>query len=392
MVRRHARGDDRDMTQAPHDTAPGGGGPRVPPAQMRDLHRLRRSATDRRIAGVAGGIGRHLDIDPTIIRVLLVVLVFFGGTGALVYGAVWLLVPEDGKDRAPVHLGEETRTVVLLVSLAVAGLLLLGNGWWWGFDTGWPPPVIPLVVIGLLVWLVLRGRRGSAQAPQPPASGHAPAASPQASAPPYPPPQPPPAPRPPRPRALFGLTMGAVLLALGVLAVVEVTGTDLPLAVYPAAALAVVGVALVAGAFVGRSTGLVVTGLLGTVLLAMAVWSPHPRFDDLHVSPLRAERIQDSYTSTAGLIDLDLTDVQNTAALDGRTLDLSLRAGEVRVLVPRDVDVDVTSSAQGGQLDILGRVVNGRDVVNDRSTPDTVAPDLHIDVDMGFGQVRVSRP
>jgi phage shock protein PspC (stress-responsive transcriptional regulator) len=433
MVRGSARSHDRDMTQTPHDTAgPGGQGPRVPPAQMRELNRLRRSTTDRRIAGVAGGIARHLDIDPTIVRVLLVVLIFFGGAGALVYGAVWLFVPEDGKDEAAIHIGEETRTVVLVVALVLAGLLLLGNGWWWGFDSGWPPPVIPLVVVGLVVWLVLRNRGrhggggggGGTPSQQPPTSGYVPAAAatpgpaatagpatygtgpygthhaatdtpPTGQAPSAAPPlsAPPPWPsQPPKPRALFGLTMAVVLLAMGGFAVAEAAGTDLPWAAYPAAALAVIGVALLVGAFAGRSTGLVFTGLLATLLLAMAVWSPHPRFGDVRLHPVRAAFVQDSYTRTAGLIDLDLTALQDTAALDGRTLDLSMRAGEVRLLVPRDVDVVVTSSAQGGQLDVLGQVVQGRDIVNNRSTPNSAAPDLHVNVDMGFGQVRVSRP
>ena len=427
---------------------------------MRELNRLRRSTTDRKIAGVAGGIGRHLDLDPTIIRVLLVVLIFFGGAGALIYGAIWLFVPEDGKDRAPIHIGEETRTVVLVAALVVAGLLLIGNGWWWGFGNGWPPPIIPLAVVGLVVWLVLRNRGqrgdqrvgpGGATPPQQtPGSGYMPAAAPSAapatygtgshertddsgtygtatsdtgtddsaitstetsalpaappaqapavpppaSALPYVPPQPPQAPKPPkapRPRALFGLTMGVLLLALGLVAVVEVAGTNLPWAVYPATALGVIGVALLVGAFVGRSTGLVFTGILAALVLAVAVWSPNPRFGDIHVHPVRAEAVQASYSRTAGLIVVDLTDVQNTGALDGRTLDLNMRAGEVVVRVPERLDVAVTSRADAGQLNILGDVVQGRDVVNNQSTPQTAAPDLHINVDMGFGQVRVSR-
>src|SRR4051794_16273430 len=39
-------------------------GPRVDRDQVRDLGRLRRSTTDRKVAGVAGGLGRHLDVDP----------------------------------------------------------------------------------------------------------------------------------------------------------------------------------------------------------------------------------------------------------------------------------------------------------------------------------------
>ena len=60
-------------------------GPRVSRDEMKDLGRLRRSVTDRHVAGVAGGIARHLDIDAIIVRVALVVGVFFGGAGLLLY-------------------------------------------------------------------------------------------------------------------------------------------------------------------------------------------------------------------------------------------------------------------------------------------------------------------
>jgi phage shock protein PspC (stress-responsive transcriptional regulator) len=394
MVYASVAADHRDMTQTPHDTAgPGGEGPRVPPAQMRDLNRLRRSTTDRRIAGVAGGIARHLDIDPTIVRVLLVVLVFFGGAGLLVYGAVWLLVPEDDSDHAPIRTSGETRTIALVVTLVVAALLLLGDGWWLGFGNGWPPPLLPLLVVGLVLWLVLRARGPRGEQKPPPGTTYAPpSAPPAAGALSYLPPEPPPATRAPRARGLFGITMAFVLLALGTVAVVEVAGTALPWAAYPATALGVIGLALLAGAFVGRSTGLVFSGLVAALVLAAAVWAPDPRFGDVRVHPARAELVHDSYSRTAGLIDLDLTDVRNPAALDGRVLDLDMRAGEVFVELPRGVDLDVTSHAQGGRLNILGRVVEGRDVVNNRSTPDTTAPDLRLDVDMGFGHVKVSTP
>ena len=47
------------------------------------------------IAGVCGGIGRYLGIDPVIARLIAIVLVFFGGAGILAYIAAWLLVPRD---------------------------------------------------------------------------------------------------------------------------------------------------------------------------------------------------------------------------------------------------------------------------------------------------------
>jgi phage shock protein C len=58
---------------------------------------LRRSRSDRKIAGVIGGIARHFDIDPTTARVLYVVgsIVSAAFPGALVYVLLWLLIPEE---------------------------------------------------------------------------------------------------------------------------------------------------------------------------------------------------------------------------------------------------------------------------------------------------------
>ena len=92
------------MTTTPPDTGQPQGpapdsGPRVGWDDIRDLARIRRSRANRRVAGVAGGLGRHLDIDPVILRVAFVVLTFFGGVGLLLYVALWLLLPEDGSDQ-----------------------------------------------------------------------------------------------------------------------------------------------------------------------------------------------------------------------------------------------------------------------------------------------------
>ena len=96
---------------------------------LRSYERLRRSVTDRKIAGVAGGLGRHLNIDPTVLRVLFVVLVFFGGAGLLIYAAAWLLVPEEGTERSVVQTSPSTRNTLLIVVGVLAALLLIGDTW-----------------------------------------------------------------------------------------------------------------------------------------------------------------------------------------------------------------------------------------------------------------------
>lgn len=53
-----------------------------------------RSLTDRKIAGVCGGLGVYFNIDPAIVRILFVCLLFFGGSGLLLYLIVWIISPE----------------------------------------------------------------------------------------------------------------------------------------------------------------------------------------------------------------------------------------------------------------------------------------------------------
>jgi phage shock protein C len=60
---------------------------------MEKNKRLYRSAKSKVFGGVAGGIAEYFDIDPIIIRLLFVVLVFAGGGGFLVYLILWIALP-----------------------------------------------------------------------------------------------------------------------------------------------------------------------------------------------------------------------------------------------------------------------------------------------------------
>lgn len=56
---------------------------------------LRRSRTDRMLSGVCGGVAEAFNIDATLVRLGLVALTVLGaGSGALLYIAAWVLVPE----------------------------------------------------------------------------------------------------------------------------------------------------------------------------------------------------------------------------------------------------------------------------------------------------------
>ncbi|AOS65852.1 PspC domain-containing protein [Actinoalloteichus hymeniacidonis] len=60
------------------------------------FRRVRRSRQDRMLAGVSGGIGPALGVDPALVRIGFVAVAIIGlGTGALLYAACWLLIPEE---------------------------------------------------------------------------------------------------------------------------------------------------------------------------------------------------------------------------------------------------------------------------------------------------------
>nr|WP_199038673.1 PspC domain-containing protein [Dyella sp. ASV24] len=56
--------------------------------------RLHRSLTDRKIAGVCGGVAEYLGWDPTLVRLLWVILTLLGGSGVLIYMVLWIVMPE----------------------------------------------------------------------------------------------------------------------------------------------------------------------------------------------------------------------------------------------------------------------------------------------------------
>lgn len=56
--------------------------------------RLYRSYLDRKVAGVAAGLGEYFDIDPLLVRLLFVILTLAGGGGVLIYIILWIVTPE----------------------------------------------------------------------------------------------------------------------------------------------------------------------------------------------------------------------------------------------------------------------------------------------------------
>lgn len=146
---------------------------------MTQQRRLTRSRTDRVIAGVCGGIGHYLEVDPLLIRLAFVLLALAGGGGVLLYIILALIVPSsDASDassaetvrRGAEEMGERAKEVAANVRgggdartrntlgliLIVAGVffLLLNAEFlsprWLRSDLLWP--LILIALGGLLLW------------------------------------------------------------------------------------------------------------------------------------------------------------------------------------------------------------------------------------------------
>jgi phage shock protein C len=62
---------------------------------MAETRKLYRNRSNRQVAGVCGGLAQYFNLDATLIRILFVVLAVLGGSGLLLYVAMWIIVPNE---------------------------------------------------------------------------------------------------------------------------------------------------------------------------------------------------------------------------------------------------------------------------------------------------------
>lgn len=377
-------------------------GPRPPRNELLDLGRLRRSTDDRHIAGVGAGLARHLDIDPIIVRVTLVVLVFFGGAGLLLYVAGWLLVPEEGSPAQPIGLDDRNRGIVLLGVGILAALAALGDfaGAFW---FPWP-----LVIVALLVvWWLNRSDRS--HRPLGPSNaqvhaqtyaqtygepyGQAPAQA-YATYPPYAPYQQTAYVRPRNLRKrgpiLFWFTLAMIATGIGTLGLIDVSGAAVPSAAYPALGLALTGVMLVVGAFWGRAGGLILIGLLLALATLAASATAHHDAEQVVFAPTSSDSVRDSYDLGAGEMVIDMSGVEDVEGLDGREINVDAGLGELEIVVPDGVDVSVEASTAVGGVEMFGEDSGGVGGTREAFVDGGVdVPEMRLVIDLGLGQIIV---
>ena len=61
---------------------------------MAEYKKFKRSLTDRKIAGVCGGLAEYFNVDPVLVRILFLAMLFLVGGGGLLYLIIWIVAPE----------------------------------------------------------------------------------------------------------------------------------------------------------------------------------------------------------------------------------------------------------------------------------------------------------
>ncbi len=416
----------------------------LPPAPRRPL---RRSRSDKVLAGVAGGFGQWLGIDPVIVRVVLVLLAVFGGSGLLLYAIGWLVIPVEGENDSEVarlmDRGREPGSpvrVTLIVIGVVVGLILFANIVGYAFGSWGGGSVVLLILVGALVlYLVNRKPSGTAlytttpSAPVPPMASNEPAAGDDVptgsvattavlpAAPPtayayggsgqYPgyvapvpaavPPQ------PPRERSYLGLiTLSVAVIVTGVLIALAATGVIDPApVVIPAVALAILGAGILVGAWFGRARWLLWFAIPTLLVTVTASFIPANLGEGLRDGlqagvgerswvPTTIAEAQIPHELGIGSAELDLTDLVIPPGVATIPIQADVQVGELVVTVPDDARVMVDASVELGELRVDGaRIDSGPSPSFTGELPGSPAtgPVLVLTLTTNVGSLEVSR-
>ncbi|MEU2242721.1 PspC domain-containing protein [Streptomyces sp. NPDC018338] len=431
-----------------------------PPAEADASPPLQRSRSGKVVGGVCAGLGRHFDLDPVIFRITVGVLSVTGGVGLIFYGFAWLLLPlagEDENEGRRLLTGRVSGASLTAVLMALIGcgifLSMLRSGSMLGFTM-----LLSLAVCGAAVWSRRRAAGGEAESRIEAAASHMVAeAPPETKAPPrfahqswwkdpivkdgstgpvalgylwgphglvdedgkvggkVPKPGSQWSPGPsragrPKPSVRRSpLSIAGIVHLLALLA--AVAGTALTWESEPlgrslqtglVAALAVFGLGLVVSSFLGRTGfGTVVHTVITACLLAGAVALPDRITTDWvreTWKPATVAAVQPRYElgTGAGLLDLSALPVPAGTTVTTRA---EVGAGQLRVIVPKDVVVKLHAEVGLGDVQLPEQPADDIDISPDRVETRTIAPPagtvpagtLDLSLEVGIGQVEVTR-
>jgi phage shock protein PspC (stress-responsive transcriptional regulator) len=337
----------------------------APRAEPRRLVRIHES---RWLGGVCTGLGRYFDMSPAVYRVGFVVLTLVGGTGALLYLAAWLVIPDEAApDSIAVQAIRDRRDRPWLVF----GLGLLGFAaivWLSQVRFAVHPADLWLAALivggGIVAWHFAGGRAEAV-------------------------------PRERRP-SLFPAAVGILIAVGGLLGLLEAVGaTNIDWRIVLAVAALLAGAAVVVGAATGRAVGAVaMLGLVLLVALALAFALRVPLFagvGDRVESPILAAGFDRTYKLGIGNLTVDLRGMQLQPGTTKVRAQLGI--GDLVVRVPYGVTVAADGHASAGNVRVFGRERNGVGVRREGIAygPQRGARQLVVDADVGIGQVEVRR-
>jgi phage shock protein PspC (stress-responsive transcriptional regulator) len=374
--------------------------------------RLLRSTDDRVLAGVAGGIAKYLDIDPTLVRVGFVAGVLFGGLGIVAYLVLAVVTPNDDGTGAPVQGDRPSPWLIGLAVLAVL-IVLPGPFWgafgWWGGGWWWGGSLWLVLLIGGAVWLyaTLRDRNRPSPRPGPGDEADEPAAegptSPDDST----------APtqrldasasetapgREGWSRLLRGVAIALLVIASACaalcIAAVAAWATATGHGAIVAGVVIAIGVALVVAALIGESRWrwLIVPALV-LALPAGAVAAGDVSFDggigERDYRPTSATELPaDGYDLGVGQMTVDLRSLQWPRDRHVE-IDTDMGVGQTVVSVPSRVCVEADANASVGHVLVRGREGSGIDAEVTEGPPLGDAPRLVLDSQVNAGEIVVS--
>lgn len=386
-----APGEDGDATATDNSTT----------SRLRSVTDARRSTDDRLVGGVCTGLARHLDIDPVIVRIVFAVLTFVGGAGIIMYVAAWFLLPSDSGPSVAADWfrlddnEEKVRVGGLVLAAVVSVLAIVGDsGWGPGFGGGWL-----LIPAALLVWLfVIRPRQRAMTrserrewsddvAQKTRTAGREVGDRAGAAAQDWN--------RrwrerhTPRSKALTGLTVSIVAIAMAVTRLVADPNRGTPWTTYVLVALAVIGVALLLSSFVGDGGPLIWIGLALVIALGVGSTVPSPKIGQLDVAPRTASDVETRYAHGIGDVRIDLSEVDDPRGLLGRSVSVDTGIGQTTVVVPNGLNVAVDADLLAGEITVLGRSVNGNGT--QLTSPADPGRALTLTIDHSIGDIEVIR-
>ncbi len=316
--------------------------PDLPPPPKR---RLKRSGTERRIAGVAGGIAEHFDLDPALVRIAFALLSLFGGAGLALYAVGVFVIPAE-EDAPPLS----NRAKAAVIVIAVVALVSVP------FSGGSVLVLLVPAAIGVLVWRAFGGRTD-------PRLVHA---------------------------SLVVLAIAGAIVA-GLAAAVGAAFGGGPVI---AAVVIACGVLLIVGSMRGGARWLIAPALLLAVpasVVAAADLRLEGGVGEREYRPSSVSSVRPEYRLGVGELRLDLRDVQFERSQVIRVT-TRIGVGDVQVTVPGEVCVQTTAHVGIGATDILGRVNDGVDVDADGGAPAAAGqPTLRLHLQGGVGALRVNR-